>query len=40
MENDAKRINPDAEVVLLSLKTMEGFDKVLEFIEKSVKEVK
>jgi hydrogenase nickel incorporation protein HypB len=40
MENDAKRINPEAEVILLSLKTMEGFDKVLEFIEKSVKEVK
>ncbi|NPA63107.1 MAG: hydrogenase nickel incorporation protein HypB [Methanococci archaeon] len=38
MKEDAKKINPNAKVVLLSLKTMEGFDEVLNFIEESVKE--
>ncbi|WP_457612406.1 hydrogenase nickel incorporation protein HypB [Methanocaldococcus sp.] len=33
MVNDAKTINPNAKVVKLSLKTMEGFNEILNFVK-------
>lgn len=40
MLNDAKAINKDMEVLLTSIKKNEGLDKVVEFIKKTVDEVK
>jgi hydrogenase nickel incorporation protein HypB len=40
MREDAKKINGDLEVILTSLKTGEGLDKVVEYIENAVKEVR
>ncbi|AEF95603.1 hydrogenase nickel incorporation protein HypB [Methanotorris igneus] len=40
MKEDAKKINGDLEVILTSLKTGEGLDKVVDFIESAIKEVK
>ncbi len=37
MKKDAEKINPDAKVILMSLKTEEGLDEVIDYIIESIK---